>query len=72
MKTITQKSVSNMQTNKGQTIKEGQRVIARDPGGRLSPGEYTGYSRITGLHHVSFYNGYTGKFKDLKDITSAN
>ena len=54
------------------TIKEGQRVIARDPQGKLSPGEYTGYSRITGMYHVSFYNGFTGKFKDLKDITSAN
>jgi len=57
---------------KTQTIKEGQRVIARDPEGRLSPGEYTGYSRITGMYYVSFYNGYTGKFKSLKYITIAN
>lgn len=57
-----------METNK---IKQGQRVIAKDKFGRLSPGEYTGYSPITGLYHVSFYNGDVGKFSSINEITPA-
>lgn len=38
------------------------RVIARDQQGNLSSGEYTGICKATGLHCVSFYNGYVRKF----------
>ena len=42
---------------------EGKYVVAIDPQGNLSPGEYTGICKSTGLHCVSFYNGYTKKFQ---------
>lgn len=38
------------------------------PQGKLSPGEYTGRCRITGLHCVSFYNGYVRRFRNILDI----
>jgi len=46
----------------------GSKVIAKDPQGKLSKGEYTGYSFITQLNYVSFYNGYTRGFESLSDI----
>jgi len=45
------------------------RVLAYDPQSNLSVGEYTGINKVTGNHCVSFYNGYTKEFKNIKHIT---
>jgi hypothetical protein len=37
--------------------------------GQILRGIYTGYSTITKCYHVSFYNGATGKYKTISDIT---
>lgn len=39
-----------------------EKLVAIDPQGNLSAGEYTGKCSVTGLHCVSFYNGYIRKF----------
>lgn len=40
--------------------------MAKDPLGNISLGEYTG--EVDGYHYVSFYNGYTGRFKSKDHI----
>jgi len=36
--------------------------------GQYEAGLYTGYSYITGSHHVSFFNGNTGRYASIDSI----
>lgn len=41
------------------------RIVSVYHDGKQKHGEYTGWSKVTKKHHVSFYDGSVGKFDTL-------